>query len=78
MANWPATLAAVAARGPRCDLCGGWTFRPQYATVSRKAPRLCPGCFPLKWPPGFPDVLKSAALENWGVTAMQLRKERHG
>lgn len=26
--NWPATLAAVQARGPRCDFCGGWSFRP--------------------------------------------------
>jgi hypothetical protein len=26
--NWPATLAAIQARGPRCDFCGGWTFRP--------------------------------------------------
>jgi hypothetical protein len=78
MANWPATLAAVAARGPRCDFCGKWTFRPQYASVARTVPRLCPECFPLTWPPDFPDVLVSLALENFGATAMQLREGRRG
>ena len=31
--NWEATLAAVTARGPRCDHCNGWTFRPYLRTV---------------------------------------------
>lgn len=31
--NWPATLAAVHARGPRCDHCGGWTFKSFLLTV---------------------------------------------
>lgn len=29
MSNFPAVLAAVQARGPRCDDCGNWTFRPE-------------------------------------------------
>jgi hypothetical protein len=28
VSNFPATLAAVAARGPRCDVCGQWTYLP--------------------------------------------------
>jgi hypothetical protein len=27
--NFPAVLAAVRARGPRCRHCGNWTFRPE-------------------------------------------------
>jgi hypothetical protein len=43
--NWQATLAAVSARGPRCDVCNGWTFRPWYVTLlSRTTPRLCGTC----------------------------------
>lgn len=38
--NWQATLAAVAARGPRCDECGGWTFKPHLLTVP-KGHRFC-------------------------------------
>lgn len=31
--NWPAVLAAVNARGPRCDHCDGWTFKPWLTSV---------------------------------------------
>lgn len=31
--NWQATLAAVHARGPRCDHCGKWTFKSFLLTV---------------------------------------------
>ena len=41
--NWPATLAAVHARGPRCAGCGGWTFRPALWT-GRARPLLCTRC----------------------------------
>lgn len=41
--NWPATLAAVSARGPRCDFCGGWTFRPFLVAVPLGL-RQCSGC----------------------------------
>jgi len=48
MANWPATLAAVQARGPRCDKCGSWTFRPLYLNPFFKGVRrLCPDCLKL-------------------------------
>jgi hypothetical protein len=47
MANWTATLAAVQERGPRCDHCDGWTFRPEYNLLPRFIARLCPDCFPL-------------------------------
>lgn len=30
--NFDAVLEAVTARGPRCDRCGGWTFRPYLRT----------------------------------------------
>jgi hypothetical protein len=45
--NWPATLAAVTARGPRCEQCGGWTFRPGYRDAPSAVLRLCPDCRPL-------------------------------
>lgn len=57
MANWKATLAAVEARGPRCDRCGGWTFRPEYRRLPRFVARLCPDCLPLG-----PDLLKIKVL----------------
>ena len=46
--NWAATLAAISSRGPRCERCGGWTFRPQYLVVPKSVhyPRLCPDCSP--------------------------------
>jgi hypothetical protein len=44
--NWPAVYAAVAARGPRCDRCGNWTFRPGYLMAPRTLRRLCPDCAP--------------------------------
>lgn len=53
MANWPATLAAVHARGPRCDECGKWTFRSYMLTV----------------PPGFRrcgECRPSMAPRSWG------------
>lgn len=45
--NWFATLAAVAARGQRCDKCSAWTFRPQYRDLPKYVARLCPECLPL-------------------------------
>lgn len=47
MANWEATFAATEARGPRCDRCDGWTFRPTYNRLPRFVARLCPDCLPL-------------------------------
>ena len=47
--NWPATFAAISARGPRCDHCGNWTFRPQYLTEPKRVPRRCPDCLPKNW-----------------------------
>lgn len=41
--NWPATIAAVHARGPRCTECGDWTFRPALWT-GRSRPLLCGLC----------------------------------
>lgn len=41
--NWLATLAAVAARGPRCDACGGWTFR-QVPWTGKSHALLCTSC----------------------------------
>jgi len=41
--NWPAVIAAVHARGPRCDGCGGWTFRPALWT-GRSRRLLCTRC----------------------------------
>jgi hypothetical protein len=49
MANWPATLAAVRARGPRCDHCKNWTFRPGYLGQPKSIPRRCPDCLPRGW-----------------------------
>jgi len=43
--NWQATLAAITARGPRCDTCGAWTFRP-YLTAAPTEHRRCPRCVP--------------------------------
>lgn len=45
--NWAATLAAVRARGQRCDQCGGWTFRLGYNGQPKSMPRLCPDCLPI-------------------------------
>lgn len=46
--NWQATLAAVAARGPRCDECGGWTFAPtsRIRRGNSTQPHLCGPCGP--------------------------------
>jgi hypothetical protein len=41
--NWPATLAAIQARGPRCEYCGHWTFRPFLLAVPRPL-RFCSVC----------------------------------
>ena len=41
--NWPATLAAIQARGPRCEYCGSWTFRPFLLAVPRPL-RFCSDC----------------------------------
>lgn len=41
--NWPATLAAVRARGPRCETCNGWTFRP-HLLADRALGRICQEC----------------------------------
>lgn len=57
MADWTATLAAVRARGPRCDRCNGWTFRPEYLRMPRYIARLCPECLPLG-----PESLRIKAL----------------
>lgn len=47
MANWEATFAAVTARGPSCERCGAWTFRPEYVRLPGVIARLCPACLPL-------------------------------
>jgi hypothetical protein len=57
MSNWPAVLAAVEARGPRCDKCSGWTFRPEYKGLPKFIARLCPICLPLG-----PELLKVKVL----------------
>jgi len=46
--NPAATLAAVHARGPRCEKCGAWTFRPEYLELPWYIARLCPDCLPLR------------------------------
>jgi hypothetical protein len=55
--NWPATLAAVNARGPRCDGCGGWTFRPYLLTLPKRIRRSCPDCLP-----GLTAFLKTSEI----------------
>jgi hypothetical protein len=47
MPNWAAVYAATEARGPRCDRCGHWTFRPEYTRMPKFIARLCPDCLPL-------------------------------
>jgi len=47
MTNTAAIMAALEVRGPRCDRCGGWTFRPEYLTMPKVIARLCPDCLPL-------------------------------
>lgn len=47
MTNFPATLAAVTARGPVCDDCGAWTYRPDYLALPQAVSRLCPQCLPV-------------------------------
>jgi hypothetical protein len=47
--NFEAVLAAIAARGPRCDRCGNWTFRPVYLRLPRTLLHLCPDCRPSKY-----------------------------
>jgi hypothetical protein len=53
MSNFAATLAAVAARGARCDHCGHWTYLPVRPPVTgRRASRhFCRNC--LKLAPGL-------------------------
>ena len=54
MSNFPATLAAVAARGARCDHCGHWTFRPARPPQSGSRPAdrpLCGNCGTLTFTP---------------------------
>lgn len=46
--NPSAVLAAISARGPRCERCGGWTFRPEYLSLPWYVARLCPDCLPLR------------------------------
>lgn len=46
--NWPAVVAALSARGPRCQICGAWTFRPQYLTLPVSLTRACPDCLPVR------------------------------
>jgi hypothetical protein len=41
--NFAAVLAAVTARGPRCDQCDGWTFHPA-GLFTRNNPQLCGPC----------------------------------
>jgi len=64
MANWQAVIEAVRARGPRCDHCGNWTFRPKYLDLPRYVARLCPACFP------FPPRFLEGGGEEWDVLAM--------
>jgi hypothetical protein len=47
MPNWAAVYAATEARGPRCDRCDHWTFRPEYTKLPKFIARLCPDCLPL-------------------------------
>lgn len=46
--NFSAVLAAVAARGPRCDGCGGWSFvhtqRGRRGNFRKGLVTLCSGC----------------------------------
>jgi hypothetical protein len=43
--NFAAVLAAVAARGPRCDDCGEFTFRQHLSNkIFKSKPKLCHGC----------------------------------
>jgi hypothetical protein len=49
MSNWQATLAAVHARGPRCEGrlsedCTGWTYLPMLLTLPSGIKRLCTEC----------------------------------
>lgn len=46
--NPAAVLAAVAARGPRCDRCNAWTCRPAYLNLPWYIARLCADCLPLR------------------------------
>jgi hypothetical protein len=45
LSNWPAVIAAIGARGPRCEFCGSWTFRPQLLSLPAVI-RACPDCLP--------------------------------
>jgi hypothetical protein len=46
--NPAAVLAAVSARGPRCERCGKWTCRPSYLNLPWYIARLCADCLPLR------------------------------
>jgi hypothetical protein len=46
--NPQAVMAAITARGPRCQRCGAWSFRPEYLTLPWYVARLCPDCLPLR------------------------------
>lgn len=55
--NQSATFAATEARGPRCDRCESWTFRPEYNRLPYFVARLCPKCLPLN-----PDLMSMKSL----------------
>lgn len=57
MSNWPATFAAVHARGPRCEQCGNWTFRPYLLSLRLPVKKLCPDCLP-----GLTAFLKTSEI----------------
>jgi hypothetical protein len=63
MSNFAATLAAVAARGARCDHCGHWTYLPVRPPVTgRRAFRhFCRNC--LKLAPGLSPEETAALTE---------------
>lgn len=44
MSSFEAVLAAVTARGPRCDDCNGWTWDPSQARPRRTRIRICRTC----------------------------------
>lgn len=58
--NPKAVFAAMEARGPRCDHCGHWTFRPEYLRLPRFVARLCPDCLPIS--PEFRAAIPTALI----------------
>lgn len=61
--NFEAVLAAVGARGPRCETCDGWTFRPVYRVLDRTLVRQCPECRPSRWGGSGPVPAEHLAIE---------------